>query len=226
MARGDRIYTRGDRIWCTVKNDHGKWIKQVTPYCVGEEDLAIRFAAARMKAFEQKAARLAPFRTLKIDHVDREPYIPIYVRHQVYAVLLWPQEIPDCIKFGYTTSMRTRFRQHRTLAPDCLLLAYWEVSSPEAEVEMLAALDNSLGGPVKRRGEVYRTDPTAALNLIDGMFGRRLGGATVKTEDATHTDPKLLKLTQALENAARVEDDGRCTMLTDQIMRHLEKQRQ
>lgn len=39
------IYTRGDRLWCSVKNSEGKWRNQKTPYRVGEEAKARRYAA-------------------------------------------------------------------------------------------------------------------------------------------------------------------------------------
>jgi hypothetical protein len=48
------IYGRGDRLWARIKNEHGKWVSQRTPYVVGEEDKALRYAAAGQRELVAK----------------------------------------------------------------------------------------------------------------------------------------------------------------------------
>jgi hypothetical protein len=39
---GSRVYARGRRLWCRVKRD--RWMSMPTPYNVGQEEMAIRYA--------------------------------------------------------------------------------------------------------------------------------------------------------------------------------------
>lgn len=54
LRRVASIYARGNRLWGRLKNEHGKWTSQSTPYNVGQEELAERFIVAAQKALDRK----------------------------------------------------------------------------------------------------------------------------------------------------------------------------
>lgn len=50
------IYARGNRLWCRIKDETGKWRDKPTPYNVGSEDKATRYARAAQAAIEKRRA--------------------------------------------------------------------------------------------------------------------------------------------------------------------------
>jgi integrase len=52
------IYARGGKLWARLKGarEPGKWSSEPTPYAVGDEDKARRFAAAAQKMIDKRAA--------------------------------------------------------------------------------------------------------------------------------------------------------------------------
>lgn len=59
MASLDRMastYVRGVRIWARLKDEHGKWISKKTPFNVGDEAKAERYAAEVQRVLDVKRA--------------------------------------------------------------------------------------------------------------------------------------------------------------------------
>lgn len=50
------IYARGRKLWCRLKDEHGKWISKPTPYYVGQERDAERYAARAQQRLDQRRA--------------------------------------------------------------------------------------------------------------------------------------------------------------------------
>lgn len=50
------IYARGDRLWCRLKDDAGKWISKPTPFTVGDERKATRYADAAQRTIDERRA--------------------------------------------------------------------------------------------------------------------------------------------------------------------------
>ena len=48
------IYVRGNRLWARLKNDLGKWVSEATPYNVGDEEKARRFAFESQRMYDLK----------------------------------------------------------------------------------------------------------------------------------------------------------------------------
>jgi len=48
------LYKRGTRLWCRVRDEAGKWISRATPFNVGDECKARRYATAAQKKVDQR----------------------------------------------------------------------------------------------------------------------------------------------------------------------------
>jgi len=50
------IYARGKRLWCSLKNERGEWICKRTPYFVGNEREATKYAELAQKVLDRRRA--------------------------------------------------------------------------------------------------------------------------------------------------------------------------
>lgn len=50
------VYQRGNRLWCSLKDERGKWIKKPTPYAVGQERDAERYVKRRQENIDARRA--------------------------------------------------------------------------------------------------------------------------------------------------------------------------
>jgi hypothetical protein len=84
----------------------------------------------------------------------------------VYAVLLWPDEMPTRIKVGYSIDPNRRLRELRTAAPKAKFVGIWVCRSGKHDEERIHEyLEDHLVG-----GEVYDFDPDDLVEIIEGEF--------------------------------------------------------
>lgn len=52
------MYVRGSRLYCSLRNEEGKWISRPTPYGIGEEELAEDYARQSQALLDERRAAL------------------------------------------------------------------------------------------------------------------------------------------------------------------------
>lgn len=185
LKRGDRVFTRGRRLWCRYKDRHGKWVNKSTPYDVGEEHLAIEFAALVQAHADRLAGRgtiTALVNPSLYDCVVRAPRAiersPSNADGIVYVVQLWPVMVPGRLKLGHTTKpLQSRLHVYRTSCPEAVVLAFWS-GSRDHEQRLLRTLPGRM-----TTTEVFDVEsPDDFLFRIDAVLGHRAGGLTVVGE--------------------------------------------
>src|SRR3990167_6260825 len=50
------VYRRHNRLWCNLRDESGEWVKKPTPYSVGEEKKAEKYAAERQRIIDERRA--------------------------------------------------------------------------------------------------------------------------------------------------------------------------
>jgi hypothetical protein len=84
----------------------------------------------------------------------------------VYAVLLWPIEMPTHIKVGYSINPKRRLQQLRTAAPHARFVGVWACRSGRHDEERL----HDYLEPYNIGGEVYDFDPADLIEIIEEEF--------------------------------------------------------
>lgn len=165
-----RVFARGSRLWCRVKSDTGEWVNKPTPYLVGREDEARRYADALHRGYA--TLRGGIFRK---EHLDTELYMPEMPESVVYMVLLSPQHAPGLIKLGYSTDVHLRMSAYRVTNPLAVLYAYW-AGDIEHETWALETLPGRI-----RTSEVFEVnDLDAVVAKLSRVMKAPLGGLYVK----------------------------------------------
>ena len=84
----------------------------------------------------------------------------------VYAILLWPDDMPTRIKVGYSVDPRRRLKTFRTSAPQARFVGVWACrSGRHDEYRLHEYLDDYRVG-----GEVFDFDPDDLIEVIEGDF--------------------------------------------------------
>lgn len=84
----------------------------------------------------------------------------------VYAVLLWPDEMPTHVKVGYSIDPKRRLRQLRTAAPKAVFVGVWACRSGRHDEERI----HEYLEPYNVGGEVYNFSPEDLIEIIEGEF--------------------------------------------------------
>lgn len=84
----------------------------------------------------------------------------------VYAVQLWPEEMPHHIKIGFSINHRRRLRAFKTAAPHARFIGVWATrSGPHDEVRIHEYFELQCVG-----GEVFEVDPKEVIEVIEQEF--------------------------------------------------------
>lgn len=144
-----RTFVRGRRIYARLKNERGSWINDPTPYFVGEEADAQRYAREAQRS------------------LDARPRSPMEATGDIYVVALIPEIYPGRLKIGFTTrGAVARAQDFLTTNPSARLLRSWPALASDEEI-VLSSVPGRIG-----RSEVFDSeDVTAVIDLIDRLIG-------------------------------------------------------
>lgn len=65
------IYPRGPKLWARVKDSKGKWVAKPTPYSVGNEEKAKRFAAELQRLHDAQRVPANPHAPMTVEAFGR-----------------------------------------------------------------------------------------------------------------------------------------------------------
>lgn len=132
------LFVRGERIYSRMPDGEGKIRSRATPYKVGEEQAARRYARHLRDGFAKRFRKRAEPQTLedqiaamnKVREMDLAMIAEgIEVDGYIYVIMTYPELTPNRVKIGFSDKpVIARLRHIRTSCPEAELVGCWRGS--------------------------------------------------------------------------------------------------